>query len=106
MLPFQIPLCRVQGSPGRGTGAAAGENREAEVPCPWPPLTTGAAAFLSALSIELHVRLHLNKSILLLKKRLESIGFDHVFLCYHIRFSTPQNSASLEHGLSIYLFIF
>lgn len=31
------------------------------------PHSIGAAAFLSALSIELHVQLHLNKSILLLK---------------------------------------
>lgn len=31
------------------------------------PYSIGAAAFLSALSIELHVQLHLNKSILLLK---------------------------------------
>lgn len=39
MFLFQILLCRVQGFPGRGMGAAAGENREAEVLCPWPPLT-------------------------------------------------------------------
>lgn len=54
------------------------------------PHSTGAAAFLSALSIELHVRLHLNKSILLLKKWLENIGCDHVFLCYNIHFSSTQ----------------
>lgn len=39
MFAFQIPFFRVQGFPGRVTGAAAGEKREAEVQCPWPSLT-------------------------------------------------------------------
>lgn len=45
------------------------------------PYSTGAAAILSALSIELHVPSHLNKSILLLKKWLKTIGSAHIFLC-------------------------
>ena len=65
---FQIPFCRVQGFPGRATGAAAGEKRRGRGTVPLDsPYSIGAAAFLSALSIELHVQLHLNKSILLLK---------------------------------------
>lgn len=35
----QCLLCRGRGFPGRATGAAAGGKREAEVQCPWPPLT-------------------------------------------------------------------
>ena len=65
---FQIPFCRVQGFPGRATGTAAGEKRRGRGTVPLDsPYSIGAAAFLSALSIELHVQLHLNKSILLLK---------------------------------------
>lgn len=67
MFAFQIPFCRVQGFPGRATGAAAGEKRgRGTVPLD-SPYSVGAAEFLCALSIELHVQLHLNKSILLLK---------------------------------------
>lgn len=55
MFVFQIPFCRVQGFPGRAVGAAAGEKKRGRGTVPLAsPYSTGAAAFLSALSIAFH----------------------------------------------------
>lgn len=105
-LLFKFHFCRVQGFPGRAIGAAAGEKREQRYCALGLPLPYWSSCIFICFINWTPLWLHLNKNILLLKKWLKTVGFDHVYLWYHIHFSTPNHSAFLERGLHIYLFNF